>query len=82
MFARTDVITGELFHPGGEDRLEVRAYFFTGDDGHLKVVEAGGFEPLMQLHLAEAKPVVGIKFARLLETMAEQIEHDDVAASF
>ena len=35
----------------------------------------------MELHFAETEPMVGVKFARLLELMAEQIEHDDPPAA-
>ena len=30
----------------------------------------------MQLHLAEAEPLVGVKLARTLEAVAEQVQND------
>ncbi len=38
------------------------------------------FEKLVQLHFAEAEPVIGIKFAGALKAVAEQIEDDEPAA--
>src|SRR6267154_5383732 len=34
----------------------------------------------MELHFAEAEPMVGVKLARAFEAVAEQIEDDDAAA--
>ncbi len=44
--------------------------------------ESRFFEPLVQLHFAEAEPVISVKFARLFEAMAEQVEHHDATAFF
>ena len=60
----------------------MRALFFARDDGDFDVAEAGLFEQLMQLHFAETEPVIGVKFARSFELVAEQIENDDAAALF
>ena len=60
----------------------MRALLFAGDDRHFDMAESGGFEPLMQLHLAEAQPVIGVELARLFKTMTEQIQHDDAAPFF
>ena len=43
-----------LLQTGREDGLEMRALFFARDDGDFDVLEAGFFEPLVQLHFAEA----------------------------
>ena len=69
-----------LFFTGRENGLEMRALFFARDDRDFDVLETGFFQKLVQLHFAEAEPVIGIKFARLFETMAEQIENHEAAA--
>ena len=56
--------------------------FFPRDHRDFDVLEAGCFEKLVQLHFAEAEPVIGVKFARPLEAMAEQIENHDRGRPF
>jgi hypothetical protein len=58
----------------------MRALFFPRDDGNLNIFEAGGFEKLVELHFAEAKPVISVKLAGALEAVAEQIENNEPAA--
>jgi hypothetical protein len=58
----------------------MRALFFSRHDCHFDLFEPGGFEKLMKLDFAEAEPVVGVKLAGALETVAEQIEDHDAAA--
>ncbi len=36
----------------------------------------------MQLHLAEAEPLVRVKLARALEAMAQQVQNDEPPALF
>ena len=69
--------TPELFRPGGEDGLEIWALFFPGDYTNINAFEAGVFQKLVQLHFAETEPVIGVKLARPLERMAQQIENND-----
>src|SRR2546423_4234159 len=56
------------------------ALFFPRDDCDFDVLEPGAFEKLMELHFAEAEPVIGVKLAGALKPVAEQIENDDAAA--
>src|ERR1043166_2823250 len=58
----------------------MRALFFPRDDGELNIFEAGRLEKLMELHFAEAEPMIGVKLARSLEAVAEQIENHKAAA--
>ena len=60
--------------------LEMRALFFPRDDRHLDVLEPGRFEKLVQLHFAEAEPVIGVKLAGPLEAVAEEIQNYDPSA--
>ena len=43
-------------------------------DRDFQFAKAGLLEPLMQLHLAEAEPLVGVKLARTLDAVAEQVQ--------
>ena len=72
-------LVSRLLYPGGENRLEMRALFLARDDRDLDLLETGGFEKLVQLHFAKAKPVIGVKFAGAFETVAEQIEDHNAA---
>ena len=45
---------GPLLYPGRKNRLEMRALFFARDDGDFDFAEAAFFQPLVQLHFAEA----------------------------
>src|SRR5205814_7836793 len=58
----------------------MRTLLFARDDCDLDIFEAGRLEKLMELHFAEAEPVIGVEFAGTLEAVAEQIENDDAAA--
>ena len=51
-------------------------------DRDFQFAKAGLLEPLMQLHLAEAEPLVGVQFARTLEPVAEQVQNDQPLALF
>jgi len=44
----------------------MRALFLARDDGHFDLFEPGGFKKLMELHFAEAEPVIGVKLASAL----------------
>src|SRR5437763_15682590 len=58
----------------------MRALFLPRHDRDLDVFEAARLEKLMELHFAEAEPVVRVKLTRALETVAEQIENHDPPA--
>src|SRR5438067_4148806 len=58
----------------------MRALFLARDDGHFDLFEPGGFKKLMELHFAKAEPVIRVKLASALETVAEQIQDHDPAA--
>src|SRR5581483_3005197 len=81
-------LNGQTKHPprsldaGCKHGLEMRALFFSRDYAHLNVPKSGFFQELMQLHFAEAQPVVGIKFARFFEAMTQQIENHKTTAAF
>ena len=53
----------------------MRALFLSSDNAHLNLPEAAFFQELMQLHFAEAEPVVCVKFAGTFESMAQKIEN-------
>ena len=65
---------GVLFGTGREEGLKMRTVLLARDNRHLDFAEAGFLQPLLQLHLTETQPVIGVKLARPLETMAQQIE--------
>src|SRR6266576_1099365 len=65
--------------PGGEHGLKIGALFFPRDYADIDVLEAGVFEKLVQLHFTETEPVIGVKLARPLERMAQQIEDHDAS---
>src|SRR2546423_7415718 len=69
-----------LFRARRKYRLEMRALFLARYHRDLNVLEAGRFEKLMELHFAEAEPVIGVKLAGAFETVVEQIEDHDAAA--
>ena len=58
---------------GGEHGLKIGTLFFPRDYADIDVLEAGVFEQLVQLHFTETEPVIGVKLARPLERMAQQI---------
>src|SRR4051812_49086077 len=69
-----------LFDPGREDGLEVRAFLFPRDHRDLDLTEPTLLQQLMQLHFAEAEPVIRVKFPRALEAVTEQVENDEASA--
>ena len=69
----------ESFRPSREYGLKIRTLFFPRDDVNIDVLEAGVFQKLVQLHFAETEPVIGVKLARPLERMAQQIEDHDAS---
>ncbi|MFZ1218787.1 MAG: hypothetical protein WAO00_05800 [Chthoniobacterales bacterium] len=58
----------------------MRALLFPRDNGDLDVLEAGGFEKLMELNFAETQPVIGIQLAGALEAVAERLSFERVEA--
>ena len=44
---------------------------------HLDAAEARLLQPSVQVRLAEAEPAIRVKFARFLELMLQQIQHND-----
>jgi hypothetical protein len=67
----------ESFRPGREHGLEIRALFFPRDYANIDAFEAGVFQKLVQLHFAKTEPVIGVKLARPLEGMVQQVENED-----
>ncbi len=55
----------------------MRTLLLPRHDRDFLFAKAGLLEPLMQLHLAEAEPLVGVKLARTLEAVAEQVQNDE-----
>src|SRR5689334_18122917 len=49
-------LTPDLLLAAGKDGLEVRRLVFAGDDADLNLLEAGGFEPVVQIALGKARP--------------------------
>src|SRR5439155_20143584 len=66
----------------GENRLKLRVLFLSRDHAHFDVAKTRVFEQLMQFSLAKTEPAVGIKLARFLEAVTQQIEHNDTAVLF
>src|SRR5262245_33566027 len=71
-----------LFQTRGENGLEMRLLLFAGDNAYFDSREARLLKPLMQLHFAEAEPVISVEFSRLFEAMTEQVEHHEATAPF
>src|SRR2546423_4197619 len=65
--------------PRSEHGLKIGALFFPRDYTDINVLEAGVFQKLVQLHFTETEPVIGVKLARPLERMAQQIEDHDAS---
>ena len=57
----------------------MRTLLLPRHDRDFQFAKAGLLEPLMQLHLAEAEPLVGVKLARFFEAMTEQVQHNNAA---
>src|SRR4029077_2427492 len=55
---------------------------FSGNDADLDLPKAAFLEELVQLHFAESKPVIRVKFTRLFESMAQKIENHKAPAAF
>src|SRR3984893_4017928 len=60
----------------------MRTLLFPRDHTDFNLAKTGFFQKFVQTYLAEAEPVVGVKFARLLKPMTKQIEHDDPPVFF
>ena len=58
----------------------MRTLLLPRHDPDFQFAKAGLLEPLMQLHLAEAEPLVGVKLTRTLEAVAEQVQNDEPPA--
>src|SRR5438309_5939027 len=69
-------------HARGKDGLKMRALLFPRDNADFNLAKTGFFQKFVQTDLAEAEPVVGVKLARLFETMTEEIEHNDASIFF
>ena len=50
------------------------------DDRYIHIGETRSLQQLVKLQFAEAEPQVRIEFTRLLEVVAEQVEHDQPPA--
>ncbi len=53
---------------------------FGREELHVDLLEAGGGEPVAEVSLAEAEPVIAIEFARLVEMVLVEIEDDEASA--
>jgi len=60
----------------GKNGLEMRTLLFPRHHPDVDVFEARLFEEIVELHFAEAEPVIEVKLAGFLKLMAEQIEDD------
>ena len=60
----------------------MRALRFARDDAHIDLLKASFFQKAMQLHFAEAEPVISIQLAGAFKLMAEQIENHETSAAF
>src|SRR5450432_1741244 len=56
------------------------ALLFPRNNRHLDIFESARFEKLVELHFAEAEPMIGVKLTCALEAMAEQIQDHDPSA--
>src|SRR5262249_12559336 len=74
--------TSRSLNAGRENCLELRVLFFARNHAHFNFAEGGVFQQFVQFHFAEAEPAVGVKFARFLEAMTEQIENDNAPVFF
>jgi hypothetical protein len=79
--SRANAPLAHLLCARGEDGLEMRTLLFPRHHPDVDVFEARLFEEIVELHFAEAEPVIEIKLAGFLKLMAEQIE-DDHASIF
>src|SRR5437868_6102715 len=69
-------------HSCGKDSLKMRALLFPRYNADFNLAKICFFQEFVQTHLAEAEPMVGVKLARLFETMTEEIEHNDASILF
>ena len=59
----TSNIQGQLLLGSGQDGFEVGGLIFAGYDAYFDALEAGFFEPAVEIAFREAGPAVAIKFA-------------------
>ena len=62
-----------LFYSRRKNRLEMRTLFFARNNRDFDILEAAGFEKLMELHFAKPEPMIGVELASAFEAVAEQI---------
>jgi hypothetical protein len=65
--------TPALFYSRRKNRLEMGTLFFARNNRDFDVLEAAGFEKLMELHFAKPEPMIGVELAGAFEAVAEQI---------
>src|SRR5436305_13271440 len=70
-FVRQASRTPRSLHARRKHRLKLRILLFARHDADLDLPEPGLLEQLVQLHLAETKPAVGIKLARFFKSMTQ-----------
>ena len=58
----------------------MRRLLLAGDDADFDLLEAGRFEPAMQIALGKAEPAVAVELVRLLEVVLGEVENHDLAA--
>ncbi len=61
---------------------EMRGLVFAGDDADFDFLEAGVFEPMLQVALREAEPVIAVEFAGFFEIVFEQVEDHHLSPAF
>jgi hypothetical protein len=60
-----------LFCPRGKNSLEMWALLFPRHHPDINIFETGLFQKIVELHFAEAEPMIEIKLAGFLKLMAE-----------
>src|SRR5438552_10578530 len=56
------------------------ALLFARNNRDFDVLEAAGFQKLVELHFTKPEPMIGIKLASALEPVAEQVQDHDPSA--
>src|SRR4029453_9887436 len=74
-YVRHNHLPARSFQPRREHRLKMRALLCPGHDADFDLPEPASFQELMQLHFAEAEPMVCIQFAGLFEPVTQQIKN-------
>src|ERR1035441_796463 len=68
-----------LFLRARQYGLKVRGLFFAGHNADFDLLEAGLFEPPLQVAFGETRPTITIKIARPLEVVPGEVEYHDLS---